>query len=86
VNVSWSLPFHIVFIESLDKNDYLIVVQRISNRSSIIRKTLNSSDRCLNINELFNETILKYSPLRRIKYYHLITMSNKFIGVTTIFI
>ncbi|UJR24120.1 hypothetical protein I4U23_027087 [Adineta vaga] len=71
----WSLPYHIVFIELLDKegnkNYYLISIQKKYQSSLIIKKSINSFDQCLNINELLNETIMNYHFLRRIKYYHL---------------
>ena len=34
-------------------------------------KTINSSDECLFVERLFNKTILNFTFLRRIKYYHL---------------
>jgi hypothetical protein len=62
--VYWSLPFHIVFAELLNNTYYLAHMQTIYNQSATIEKSLNSSDRCLNISELFNETFAKFSLLR----------------------
>jgi hypothetical protein len=45
-------------------------VQKKSNQSAIIKRTLHPSDRCLHISEVLNSTILKYDFLRQIKYYH----------------
>jgi hypothetical protein len=69
-NIYWSLPFHISFIK-LENNFYLVIVQKISNTSTTISRTINPSDRCANISEVLNETIVRLHPLRRIKYYHL---------------
>jgi hypothetical protein len=75
--VYWSLPFHIVFVELENKTYYLAYMKTIYNGSSIIERTLNSSDRCLNISELFNKTFATSSLLRRIKYYHLPCQTNQ---------
>jgi len=69
ITIYWTFLFHIVFIE-WNHNYYLIVLQKQYKQSAIIEKTLHSTDRCLNIDELFNETIVNYHILRRIKYYH----------------
>ena len=58
--VYWSLPFHIVFVELQNKTYYLTYMQPIYNQSQVIEKTLNSSDRCLNISELFNKNICQF--------------------------
>ncbi|CAF1360066.1 unnamed protein product [Adineta steineri] len=68
--IRWSRPFHIAFTELSDNNYYLITVQKTYHPSAIISTTINPSDRCKHINELFNETIVKLHLLRRIKYYH----------------
>ena len=71
ITIQWPRPFHIVFTELSDKNYYLIHIQKKYNRSNIIQKFLNLSDRCGHINEYLNETIVKFHLIRRIKYYHL---------------
>jgi hypothetical protein len=70
VTISWSRPFHIVFVKLFYNDYYLIVVQKTYNPSMTIVTTLKPSDRCPHINEILNETIVKYHLLRRIKYYH----------------
>ena len=67
----WSRPFHLVFVELLDKKYYLAVVQKAYNRSAAIVRTIRPSDRCRNISEVMNTTIVQWHLLRRIKYYHL---------------
>ncbi|CAF4970062.1 unnamed protein product [Rotaria sp. Silwood1] len=69
--VYWSQPFHLVFIELLNKIYYLAVIQKTYERSTIINKMINPTDRCQHINELFNGTFVQMHVLRRIKYYHL---------------
>jgi hypothetical protein len=75
--VYWSLPFHVAFAELENKIYYLINMQKIPEESTVIQRTLNSFDRCLNINELFNETFAQSSLLRRIKSYHLPCQTNR---------
>ena len=71
VVVHWSRPFHLVFIELVDKTYYLAVLQTIYNGSTMIRKTIDASDRCPHIREVLNRTITQWSLIRRIKYYHI---------------
>jgi hypothetical protein len=73
--IYWSSRFHIVLIE-WTKNYYLTVLQKEYHQSAIIEKTLQISDRCLNISELFNETIINYHLIRRIKYYQIPCQMN----------
>ncbi len=47
--IYWSQPFHLTFIELLNKIYYLVDIQNIYNRSTIINKTIDSFDRCQNI-------------------------------------
>jgi hypothetical protein len=69
--IYWPHPFHLVFVEFSNKNYYLTVVQNNYHQSAIISKTINSSDRCRHITELFNQTVIQLNLLRRIKYYQL---------------
>ena len=69
--IYWSRPFHLVFVEFENKNYYFAFVQQIYNQSASINATIKPSDRCANIREVFNETIVQLRLLRRIKYYHL---------------
>ncbi|CAF1112095.1 unnamed protein product [Adineta steineri] len=71
ITIFWSRPFHIVFIELLEKNYYLTLVKNIYNRSTTINQMIKPSDRCKHINEIFNDSIIKLDLIRRIKYYHL---------------
>jgi len=68
--VTWE-PFHLVFIELLNKTYYLTLIHKTSNLLTIFVGPINPSDRCPHISELFNETFIKLHLLRRIKYYHL---------------
>jgi hypothetical protein len=71
INITWSQPFHIVFVDIFNKTYYLISVENNSIRSKQINKLVNSSSRCPHINELFNETFIQLNLIRRIKYYNL---------------
>ncbi|CAF2966730.1 unnamed protein product [Rotaria sp. Silwood2] len=71
ITVYWSRPFHMIFVEIFNHNYYLVVVQQTYNRSTTISKTINPSDRCEHISELFNETIVQLHLVRLIKYYQL---------------
>ena len=50
---------------------YFIVNQEMNNQPIIINRKLSQTDRCQRISELFNETFVQMSQIRRIKYYHL---------------
>jgi len=71
--IHWSQPFHLVFIELLNVNKYyyLAFIDNRENETKLINKTIQTSDRCLNISEIFNQTFLQWNLIRRIKYYHL---------------
>jgi hypothetical protein len=71
VIINWTQPFHLVFLELMNKNYYFIVLQETYNRSTTITKMVNSSNHCPHISELFNKTFIQWHVLRRIKYYHL---------------
>ena len=73
VIIHWSQLFHLVFIELLNVNKhyYLAVVDNSDTQTKLINKTISTSDRCLHINEIFNQTFLQWHLIRRIKYYHL---------------
>ncbi|CAF1336384.1 unnamed protein product [Adineta ricciae] len=70
ITIQWSRPFHLVFIEPSNHNFYLAVTQKHFNQSSVIATTIQSSDRCQHISEIFNQTLVDFHLLRRIKYYH----------------
>ena len=69
--VYWSLPFHLVFVELFNQTYYLAHVQNIYNQSIVIERTLTSNDRCLPIDDLFNQSLTNSPLLHRMKYYHL---------------
>ncbi|CAF1251589.1 unnamed protein product [Adineta ricciae] len=71
-----SQPFHLIFIETLQRTYYLAVIQPVYNRSTIIIQRVRSSFRCSSINELVNETFAQLHVLRRMKYYHLICQAS----------
>ncbi|CAF1370564.1 unnamed protein product [Adineta steineri] len=78
--IYWSLPFHIAFIELLNKSYYLITTQKIYKQSAIIHTSLNLFNRCLDIKELFNETFFNYTLLYRIKFYHMPCQMNALLS------
>ncbi|CAF1461771.1 unnamed protein product [Adineta ricciae] len=68
-------PFHILFVE-FSQNYYLTILQEnYLPLRSIYTKVL-SSNHCPSIHMLFNQTILNYHRLQRIKYYHLPCQMN----------
>ncbi|UJR12082.1 hypothetical protein I4U23_016260, partial [Adineta vaga] len=71
ITLFWSQIFHLIFLENSKKNYYFYSVlnKNISLKDELI--TINPSDRCPSINEIFNETFVKLDILRRMKYYHL---------------
>ncbi|UJR34411.1 hypothetical protein I4U23_021818 [Adineta vaga] len=68
--IFWSNPFHIVFVESLVNRYYLVYVNKIYHRPTIINKIIKSSDYCPHIRELSDQTFVQLHILRRIKSYH----------------
>ena len=70
ISVGWTRPFHIVFAE-FEKKYYLVYLEQVYDHSLPRIRTVQSSNRCPNITELFNQTILQLDIIRRIKYYHL---------------
>jgi hypothetical protein len=71
VIIRWPEPFHIVIIELFKKSYYLTSVNKTYIESTTIIKTINPSDSCPHIGELFNKTFVQLHLIRRIKYYHL---------------
>ncbi|CAM4752934.1 unnamed protein product [Rotaria magnacalcarata] len=69
VNMFWSRPFHLVFVQ-LKMDYYLSFIQNTYDRSKTYMKTIESSDRCKHIGEIFDQTIVQSHMLRRIKLYH----------------
>ncbi|CAF1448019.1 unnamed protein product [Adineta ricciae] len=71
IELFWFDTFHLIFLEDLNKNYYLYSTINKNHSSKDELVTINPSDRCLPINEIFNETFLQLHPLHRMKYYHL---------------
>ncbi|CAF1486415.1 unnamed protein product [Adineta ricciae] len=74
----WSQTFHLIFFEDLNKNYYLhySLNNKVTARNFTI--TVNPTDHCPSINEIFNETFTNLHILRRIKYYHLPCLNHSF--------
>ncbi|UJR18634.1 hypothetical protein I4U23_005542 [Adineta vaga] len=76
-NIYWSDLFNLIFMEDLKKNFYLLANQNnVFDKIKLI-KQVQLTDRCPHINELFNQTIVQYYLLRRMKYYHLLCQNVK---------
>jgi len=71
MNIRWSFPFHLVFIQFDNQTYYLALLQKTYQPESIVQITVQISDRCLHIRDLFNQTITNSRLIDRIKYYHL---------------
>ncbi|CAF1346190.1 unnamed protein product [Adineta ricciae] len=71
LTVYWSYPFNFIVLEDLKENYYLITIQIYHIEGQKLIEHVQSSNRCQHINKLFNKTILGYSHLQRLKYYHL---------------
>jgi len=62
--------FEIILIQF--ENDYYLIYLQLEFKSfSQMKIPIDSSQRCLHINQLFNQTVLNYHLLRRVKFYHL---------------
>ncbi|CAF3551688.1 unnamed protein product [Rotaria sp. Silwood1] len=75
VIVYMPLPFHLVFAQ-IEKKFYLIVLQSNYTHSANISTEIARSQHCPHIQELFDQQILDYPILRRVKYYHLPCMKD----------
>ncbi|CAF2093176.1 unnamed protein product [Rotaria magnacalcarata] len=76
LKVYWSRPFNLVFIELQNKVYYLALIKKTYEPSTSISTIIQSSARCQNLSELFNETFTKMHLIRRIKYYHIPCQEN----------
>ncbi|CAF1443748.1 unnamed protein product, partial [Adineta ricciae] len=72
LRIYWSQPFHLTFIETLDKIYYLTFIQPNYNSSTKIIQKVDSSHRCPSINKLVNQAFAELHLLQRIKSYHFI--------------
>ncbi|UJR34502.1 hypothetical protein I4U23_021910 [Adineta vaga] len=78
IRIYVTISFHIVFIESINGNYYLIVVREQFIESEYIEtKLLSNQQQCVFIDQLLNITIKSYSYLDRIKYYPFFCRQNK---------
>ncbi|UJR20084.1 hypothetical protein I4U23_023216 [Adineta vaga] len=68
--INMSLSFHLMFAQ-IENSYYLVVLQHIYRSSIVISTQISPSQRCRHIHELFNQTIVDYPILRRVKFYHL---------------
>ncbi|CAF0945764.1 unnamed protein product [Adineta ricciae] len=70
--VQISISFHIIIVQ-ISKEYFLTYVSANNTSSSVSIVQTKMEQRCLNVLQLFhNETVAKYSLLRRVKYYHLL--------------
>jgi len=76
ITIYWSKLFHTIFVELAENKFYLAHVQSEDNQSATIDKTIQSSDYCPHVNELFNQTIRQWHLIRQIKYYHLLCQNQ----------
>ncbi|UJR17350.1 hypothetical protein I4U23_004245 [Adineta vaga] len=70
------VPFQLLFIE-INQIYYLTIVRENFILWENISVEVTSSQKCLNVRDLFNNTVLEYHLLRRMKYYHLPCQNNK---------
>jgi hypothetical protein len=68
--------FNLVFAEFNSNEFYLIDRPETNEYSEFINRTINSSNRCKNINEILDKNVANSHPLHRIKYYHLPCQKN----------
>ncbi|CAF1336151.1 unnamed protein product, partial [Adineta steineri] len=69
--------FHILFIELLKSDYYLIIKQETIQKLNQIQIKLSLNQQCVSIHELMNSTLKSYSYLHRIKYYPLLCRQYK---------
>ena len=72
VIIYWPRRFDIVLVEFLHHQYYLIFLRNHTTiQSNSVQKNIVASNRCSNISEIFNQSLLQLHLIRRIKYYHL---------------
>ncbi|CAF1325493.1 unnamed protein product, partial [Adineta ricciae] len=70
--VQISISFHIIIVQ-IFKEYFLTYVNTNNTPPSVSIVQMKMEQRCLHVRQLFhNETVAKYSLLRRVKYYHLL--------------
>ncbi|CAF1222459.1 unnamed protein product [Adineta steineri] len=69
--------FHLLFIEPLKRNYYLIIKQESFRKLNHIQMKLSPNQRCVSTDELMNSTLKSYTYLHRIKYYPLLCRQYK---------
>jgi hypothetical protein len=70
--VRLSLSFHIIIVQILNEY-FLAYINANYTYSLLFTIQIESESQCLHIQQLFdNKNIVKYSLLRRVKYYHLL--------------
>ncbi|CAF1406391.1 unnamed protein product, partial [Adineta steineri] len=75
IELFYTTPFNLLFIE-FEKNYYLIVVREKPIQSENIVTNINQDNKCENISNFLNSTVLNYKTLRRLKYYQLPCIEN----------
>ncbi|UJR16910.1 hypothetical protein I4U23_003808 [Adineta vaga] len=68
--------YHILLVELINKMYYVVVLREKFIESEHIQNQLRINQRCLSINELFNQTLRSYSRYHRIKYYPYLCRQN----------
>ncbi|CAF1440670.1 unnamed protein product [Rotaria magnacalcarata] len=78
VSIPQSLLVHFITVgeHDLESKFYLTVLQHIYTPSVTIQTKIARSQYCPHIRELFNQTLIAYPIIRRIKYYHLACMKD----------
>ncbi|CAF1426236.1 unnamed protein product [Didymodactylos carnosus] len=71
-----ALLIHVqLYFNNLIYSYYLAALLKQDN-IQILNTTISSLNYCPNVNDLLNKTIVKYSPLKRVKYYHYVCKTN----------
>ncbi|CAF4061131.1 unnamed protein product [Adineta steineri] len=77
IQIHVKLQIHILFIELLKNDYYLIIKQETIQKLNHIQMKLSSNQQCVSIHELMNSTLKSYTYLHRIKYYPLLCRQYK---------
>ncbi|CAF1342462.1 unnamed protein product [Adineta ricciae] len=79
VTIFTTIPFHLVFVESLQEDFYLVIKRENFIKSEHIQTKLFPKYRCIFINELLDKTLKSVHYLRRVKSYPLLCRQNKHV-------
>ena len=76
ITINVPQPFNIVFIQLLNHSYYLAIRRETHIPTENISTQILSKQRCLDVRDLLNSTMMKFEPMQRAKFYPLLCREN----------